>query len=177
MIGIVNKMDKIVIVEDVENINKKVIDYVISTKIGCIDDVYKLLDDLVEKEKTFGVYNVDISFNIGDDNEDDNIEETNIQKDTQKYFMVNWNNIVDGKRYTCFSICDFNIADELVKMGKMYYSNSDEKYVVFDSFKDTEESRNQNINQIINHRVCVLDGEDDRKTEGIYMEDGDKIPF
>ena len=165
MIGIVNKMDKIVIVEDVENINRKVIDYVINIKINCVDDVYKLLDDLVEKEKEFGVYDVDISFNIGDDIED--------CEDTQKYFMVNWSNIVDGKRYTCFSKYDFNIVDELTKMGKMYYSNSNKKYVVFDSFKVAEE----NENQIVNHRVSVLNGEDDRKSEGIYMEDGDRIPF
>ena len=165
MIGIVNKMDRIVIVEDVENINKKVIDYVISKKINCIDDVYKLLDDLVEKEKEFGVYDVDISFNIGDDIED--------CEDTQKYFMVNWNNIVDGKRYTCFSKYDFNIVDVLNEMGKVYYSNNNKKYVMFDSFKVTEENKNQTIN----HRVCVLNGEDDRKSEGIYMENGDRIPF
>ena len=165
MIGIVNKMDKIVIVEDVENINRKVIDYVINIKINCIDDVYKLLDDLVEKENEFGVYDVDISFNIGDDIED--------CEDTQKYFMVNWNNIVDGKRYTCFSKYNFNIVDVLNEMGKVYYSNNNKKYVMFDSFKVTEENRNQ----VINHRVSVLNGEDDRKSEGIYMEDGDKIPF
>ena len=165
MIGIVNKMDKIVIVEDVENINRKVIDYVINIKINCVDDVYKLLDDLVEKEKEFGVYNVDISFNIGDDIED--------CEDTQKYFMVNWNNIVDGKRYTCFSKYNFNIVDVLNEMGKVYYSNNNKKYVMFDSFKVTEENRNQ----VINHRVSVLNGEDDRKSEGIYMENGDRVPF
>ena len=165
MIGITNKMDKIVIVEDVENINRKVIDYVINIKINCIDDVYKLLDDLVEKENEFGVYDVDISFNIGDDIED--------CEDTQKYFMVNWNNIVDGKRYTCFSKYDFNIVDVLNEMGKVYYSNNNKKYVMFDSFKVTEE----NENQIVNHRVSVLNGEDNRKSEGIYMESGDKIPF
>ena len=158
-------MDKIVIVEDVENINRKVIDYVNSKKISCIDDVYKLLDDLVEKENEFGVYDVDISFNIGDDIED--------CEDTQKYFMVNWNNIVDGKRYTCFSKYDFNIVDVLNEMGKVYYSNNNKKYVMFDSFKVTEE----NENQIVNHRVSVLNGEDNRKSEGIYMESGDKIPF
>ena len=168
MIGIVNKMDKIVIVEDVENINRKVIDYVINIKINCVDDVYKLLDDLVEKEKEFGIYDVDISFNIGDD-----IEDSFIEEDTQKYFMVNWSNIVDRKRYTCFSKYDFNIVDELTKMGKVYYSNNNKKYVMFDSFKVTKENRNQ----VINHRVSVLNGEDDRKSEGIYMENGDRVPF
>ena len=168
MIGIVNKMDKIVIVEDVENINKKVIDYVINIKISCIDDVYKLLDDLIEKEKEFGVYDVDISFNIGNDTDNYFIEE-----DTQKYFMVNWSNIVDRKRYTCFSKYDFNIVDVLNEMGKVYYSNNNKKYVMFDSFKVAEE----NENQIVNHRVSVLNGEDDRKSEGIYMENGDRVPF
>ena len=161
-------MDKIVIVEDVENINKKVIDYVINIKISCIDDVYKLLDDLIEKEKEFGVYDVDISFNIGNDTDNYFIEE-----DTQKYFMVNWSNIVDRKRYTCFSKYDFNIVDVLNEMGKVYYSNNNKKYVMFDSFKVAEE----NENQIVNHRVSVLNGEDDRKSEGIYMENGDRVPF
>ena len=173
MIGIVNKMDRIVIVEDIENINRKVIDYVINIKINCIDDVYKLLDDLVEKENEFGVYDVDISFNIGDDNENCFIEDCFTEEDTQKYFMVNWSNIVDRKRYTCFSKYDFNIVDELTKMGKVYYFNNNKKYVMFDSFKVTEENRNQTIN----HRVSVLNGEDDRKSEGIYMENGDRVPF